>query len=189
MKEVKRKGRKQIKSTREKISISVKKYWQEHPEFIKRIDREMTEWWHEHPNIRKERSEYIKKLFMKHPDKFSKFLEYGKNPNTSHLKTKQGFIVRSKGEQQIANFLFDNKIRSQYESKTLIFKKEGMICIPDFYLPKFKIYIEFYGGFPKAWKKKVMKNRLYKKYKIPCIFITPAELRNLDYSLIKQLKT
>jgi hypothetical protein len=188
MKGTKRKGRKQTKITKRRISLSVKKYWENNPEAIRKIDLEMTKWWREHRNIKKERSVVAKKLFIEHPEKFEKFLKYGNNPSLPQFKTKQHFLVRSKGEQQIANFLHDNKIQSQYEAKTLIFEKEGIICIPDFYLPKYKTYIEFYGGFPKAWKKKVLKNRLYKKYKIPCIFITPAELRNLDYYLIRKLK-
>jgi len=65
------------------------------------------------------------------------------------------------------------------------------LCVPDFYLPKYNThnmtYIEFYGGYPKAWKKKVLKNRLYKAHKIPYIFITPAELRDLQENLVGEL--
>ena len=164
---------------RKKMSELKKKQYQERPELIAEIDRKITAWWKEHPHVRKERSVAVKRFFMKNPSKFKKFLKYGKNPSALYFKTKQKFLVRSRGEQKIADFLFENKIKSLYEGKTLIFEKEGQICVPDFYLPKFKIYIEFYGGHPKSWKKKVMKNKLYKKYKIPCIFITPAELRDL----------
>lgn len=173
---------------KKRIARERKKYWQEHPELIKKIDRIMTKWWKEHPNIKKKMSIEAKNLFMKNPEKFKEFLRYGKNPSVPRFKTRQGFLVRSRGEQKIANFLFENKIKSVYEGKTLIFREEGQICIPDFYLPSLKIYIEFYGGYPKSWKKKVMKNKLYKKHKIPCIFITPAELRDLDYYLIGELR-
>ena len=173
---------------KKKLSRKQKKYWQEHPEIIKKIDRTITKWWKEHPHLKKKMSIEAKKLFMKNPSKFSKFLKYGNNPSVPQFKTKQGFLVRSRGEQEIADFLFAHKIKSAYEGKTLIFKQEGQICIPDFWLPTFKIYIEFYGGYPKAWKKKVMKNRLYKAHKIPCIFITPSELRDLNYYLIGELK-
>ena len=173
---------------RKKMSELKKKQYQERPELITEIDRKITAWWKEHPHIRKERSIAVKRFFMKHPDKFKKFMKYGKNSSVPHLKTKQGFIVSSYGEQKIANFLFDSKIKSLYEGKTLIFKKEGQICTPDFWLPKFKVYIEFYGGHPKSWKKKVMKNRLYRKHKIRCIFITPGELRNLGYYFMGELE-
>ncbi|PIU76154.1 hypothetical protein COS75_00495 [Candidatus Pacearchaeota archaeon CG06_land_8_20_14_3_00_35_12] len=152
-----------------------------------KIDRIMTAWWREHPNIRKEVSEKAKRMFISHPERFKKFMKNGKNPFSAKIRTKNGFFVRSKGEKEIANFLFENEIKAEYESKTLIFEKEGQICVPDFWLPRYKIYIEFYGGYPGAWKKKVMKNKLYKKYKIPCIFITPNELRNLNYYLRGEL--
>ena len=51
------------------------------------------------------------------------------------------------------------------------------------------IFIEFYGGYYKAWKRKVLKNKLYKKYKIPVIVITPAELgeRNFEKKLLREM--
>ena len=179
-------------SERKRTSIQVKRYFNEHPlsknpEVIQKIDRAVTKWWKEHPNIRKERSEAIKNLFITNPERFKKFMRYGNNSFIPKFKTKQNFLVRSHGEKQIADFLFDNKINALYEQKVLIFKQEGQICVPDFYLPEYNTYIEFYGGFPSAWKKKVMKNKLYKKHKIPCIFITPAELRNLNYYLARGL--
>ncbi len=198
-------GRKHTKKSKSKISKSMKKYFSspiakkkhsiymrkryvEHPQLANQIDRTMTKWWKEHPNIKKEMSIKAKNLFVSNPEKFKKFIKYGNNLASPRFKTRQGFKVRSKGEQAIANFLHDNNISSQYESKTLIFKTEGQICVPDFYLPSFKVYIEFYGGHPKAWKKKVLKNHLYKAHNIPCIFITPGELRNLGKYLIRELK-
>ena len=198
------KGRKHTKKEKEKIRKSAlkyysnpavikkfsnrwKKYWQKHPESIQKIDRAMTKWWKDHSHIRKEKSIEMKNFFMKNPDKFRKFLKYGDNPASPRFRTKQKFLVRSRGEQKIADFLFFHKIKSEYEGKTLIFKKEGQICTPDFYLPSRKVYIEFYGGYPKAWKKKIMKNKLYRKYKIPCIFITPAELRDLGKNLVGEV--
>jgi hypothetical protein len=184
---------------REKTSRALKRYFsnprarEKHRKllstlaFREKVDRAMTSWWKEHPYIRKEMSIRAKNLFMKNPKKFENFMKYGNNPSVLHLKTKQGFLVRSQGEQDIANFLHDNKIQPQYESKILIFREEGQICVPDFYLPKYKIYLEFYGGHPMAWKKKVLKNKLYRKHKVPCIFITPTELRNLKYYLLGEL--
>ncbi len=198
-------GKKCTKEQKEKISKSKKKFfsnplarkrwsrlmrkrYKEHPLLASQIDRTMTKWWREHPNIKKEMSIRAKNLFISNPEKFKKFIRYGNNPASPRFHTKQGFKVRSRGEQTIANFLHKNKIKSQYESKTLIFKEEGQICVPDFYLPKYKIYVEFYGGHPKGWKKKVMKNKLYKKHKIRCIFITPGELRNLRKYLKGELR-
>ncbi len=175
-------------SSRIKLSDSKKKYYKTHPNAIKEMDRAMTSWWHSHPNIKKQRSKQIKSLFLRNPEKFKKFLSYGSNPSLPRFRTKQGFKVRSRGEQTIANFLHDNKIKSSYETHPLLFPKEGHICVPDFYLPHYKTYIEFYGGFPAAWKKKVLKNRLYTKHKIKCIFITPGELRDLRKYLMREVK-
>lgn len=173
---------------RKKASKIRKDFYEKHPEAVRKMDKIITNWWKSHPNIKKERSEAAKKLFMTNPEKFKKFIKYGNNPSYPRFRTKQNFRVRSRGEQKIANFLHDNKIKSLYEAEPLIFEKEGQICIPDFYLPSYKIYIEFYGGHPKAWKKKVMKNKLYKAHKIQCIFITPAELQDLDYYLIREIR-
>ncbi len=46
--------------------------------------------------------------------------------------------------------------------------------------------MEFYGGYPKSWKKKVLKNKIYRAHKIPVLAITPAELEDLDYYLLNQ---
>ncbi len=173
---------------RKRASKIRKDFYKKYPEAVKEMDKIITDWWHNHPNIKKERGMKVKALFMKHPEKFKAFIKYKNNPSNPKFRTKQGFKVRSRGEQQIANFLHDNKIKSSYETKPLLFPKEGQICVPDFFLQKYKMYIEFYGGHPKAWKKKVMKNKLYKKHKIPCIFITPAELRDLNNYLIEELK-
>ncbi|MFH1500428.1 MAG: hypothetical protein ABIE22_00600 [archaeon] len=110
-------------------------------------------------------------------------MEAGKNFSKLTRKTKFKWKVRSIGEQTIANFLYDRKIRASYESYTL--HLEAWLCTPDFYLEEQNVFIEYYGGHPKAWKKKVEKNKLYSKFKIPCIFITPAELRDLDKYLIR----
>jgi len=185
---------------KEKTSRALKKYFsnpkarEKHRKlsstlaFRNKVDRAITKWWKSHPSIKKEMSIKAKNLFMKNPKKFEKFMKYGKNPGKPQFKTKQGFLVRSHGEKQIADFLYINKIPSLYESKPIIFKEEGQICVPDFYLPKYKIYLEFYGGHPMAWKKKVLKNRLYKSHKIPCIFITPGELRDLKKYLLGELR-
>ena len=173
---------------REKQAKIMKRKYFENPALIRKIDRAVTSWWREHPNLREVYRKRAMKLFLENPGKFRTFMNGGKNASKLKYKTKQGFIVRSAGEQKIANFLFERKIKSRYETKPLFFKKEGHICIPDFWLPESKIYIEFYGGHPKSWKKKVLKNKLYKKYKIKCVFITPAELRDLEYYLVGELK-
>jgi hypothetical protein len=173
---------------RKRWSRIMKEYCKRNPQFVRKVDRSITKWWREHRNVKKEMSIRAKNLFISNPEKFKKFIKYGNNPASPRFKTRQGFKVRSRGEQEIANFLFKNKIQSQYETKPLIFREEGQICVPDFWLPKFKMYIEYYGGYPAAWKKKVLKNILYKTHKIPVISITPGELRDLGKYLVGEIK-
>ena len=165
---------------RRKLS-RIKKEFYKNPEERRKIDRIITEYYKDHPNMKKEQAQKAINYFKNNPKAFQKFLNAGKNPLRKHLKTKQGEKVRSKGEKAIADYLYKNKIPYKYEGKTL--SLGDYLCTPDFLLLKQKIYIEFYGGYPGSWKKKVIKNRLYKKYKIPVISITPSELEDLDKAL------
>ena len=54
--------------------------------------------------------------------------------------------LRSEGERRIANFLEDNSIKYQYEPALLInSEQKPRIWYPDFYLPEFATYIEYFG--------------------------------------------
>lgn len=176
---------------RKRQSIIKKGQYKKNPELRKKIDRTVTGWWKDNPKAKKELSIKIRNFFIKNPDAFKEFLKHGKNPLKRHLKTVQGFLVRSKGEKKIAVFLHKNNIPCLYESISLMITTnpfKGNICTPDFYLPSFNVFIEFYGGYPAAWKKKVLKNKIYHAHKIPVLGITPAELGDLDYYLLKQGK-
>jgi len=186
----------------QKINRKIKEWRKKHPEHSKKIatalrstavrkkiDRVITAWWKDNPNARKNISKKVKQFFIKNPNAFKEFLKHGKNPLKPHLKTLQGFLVRSLGEKLIANFLRAHCIPCLYESISLMITKppyKGNICTPDFYIPQWNIFIEFYGGYPQAWKKKVLKNKIYKAHKIPVLAITPAELENLDYYLLRE---
>jgi len=54
---------------------------------------------------------------------------------------------KSEGERRIAYFLDNNSIRYQYESGLLVnaAEEKPRIWYPDFYLPEFGSYIEYYG--------------------------------------------
>lgn len=177
---------------RERISRIKKLQYKTNPELRKKIDRIITEWWSDNPKIRKQRSKKVREFFIKNPKAFKEFMKHGKNPLKRHIKTSQNFLVRSKGEKAISEFLYNNHIKCRYEAIDLPIITnpfKGNICNPDFYLPEFNIFIEFYGGYPKSWKKKVLKNKIYKTHKIPVIGITPAELNDLEYYLLKEAET
>jgi len=169
---------------RKRISI-ISKRIMSNPAVRKKLDRKLTGFWRNHPALKKKKRIETKKYFLSHPAALQNLLAYSKKPLRPHLKTEQGFIVRSNGEKEIADWLFSHHIKAGYETKVLKFPE--MICVPDFWLPEFKVFIEFYGGHPASWKRKVEKNKIYRKYKVPCIFITPAELRDLEKYLFSEM--
>jgi hypothetical protein len=178
-------GKKLSKEHKQKLKESNIKTWK-NISLRKKVDRIVTRWWREHPNVKKRVSEKIKKYYIENPKAFEKFLSGGKNPFKKKIKTKFGYKVRSKGEKEIADFLFDSKINAIYEKYTLFL--DDWLCTPDFYLPKFNVFIEFYGGHPSSWKKKVIKNKIYKKCNLPFIAITPSELISLNKWLVSPAK-
>ena len=63
------------------------------------------------------------------------------------VKSERKPRYRSEGERRVAYFLEENQIRYQYEPGVLVKSPEGQprIWYPDFYLPEFGAYIEYYG--------------------------------------------
>jgi len=60
-----------------------------------------------------------------------------------NIKAKDGTLVQSAGELIITDFLSSNSIVFRYDERIRII--EGMAVRPDFYLPEFDIYIEYWG--------------------------------------------
>ena len=59
------------------------------------------------------------------------------------LRTEDGTAVQSKGERRIANFLAGHRIAYLYDER---YRIAGDVRIrPDFYLPEFDLYIEYWG--------------------------------------------
>lgn len=88
---------------------------------------------------------------------------------------------KSEGERKIADFLGRNKIRYLYEAPVLInsYDSKARIWYPDFYLPEFKTYIEYYGlagdpDYDLGIKKKELS---YQKSGIDVISIYPRMFR------------
>lgn len=170
---------------RKERSIEVKRYYKEHPEFLKGHIEKLKEMW-EDKNYRAEQRAKSAIFYMLHPENLEILERASKKAGRRHLKTKNGVIVRSKGELAIANFLFSNGIKFEYEKHTLYLRY--IVSNPDFYLPEYNVLIEFYGGYPLAWVKKVIKGADYSALNIPVVAITPAELENLNYYLLDEAK-
>ena len=94
-------------------------------------------------------------------------------------------IVRSKGELIIDNHLHRLGIEHEYENTIRI---RGMPIKYDWYLPKDKIYIEYWGYHGKDYmKRKEEKLRLYRKGKIKLISIEDIMLKDIYTNLEKEL--
>ncbi|MEM3405560.1 MAG: hypothetical protein QW117_01135 [Candidatus Pacearchaeota archaeon] len=152
-------------------------------EEIKKAKQKAKEIWKQKPYL-KERCKKALELYLLNYN-LKKLL--GKKENIERLKTLSGYVVKSKYEKNLANFLYLNKINAKYERYALFFPE--MFCVPDFYLPKFNVFIEVYGQHPDAERKKRKKIKVYKKYKVPVIELTPSEFRNLNYFVISEIKS
>ena len=103
--------------------------------------------------------------------------------------TKRGERVKSRGEQRIADYLHSRNIAYKYEKTLKTFPIIGeKISRPDFYLPDYDLYIEYWGMVDVPDKRKreeyirAMKWKMaqYRKHHIKFISLYPSSLRNLD---------
>ncbi len=60
------------------------------------------------------------------------------------FRCKDGHYVSSKSEREIDNFFFDNGIKHVYE-ENYKHPTTGKTALPDFYLPDYNLYIEYFG--------------------------------------------
>jgi predicted nuclease of restriction endonuclease-like RecB superfamily len=98
----------------------------------------------------------------KNKSKFNK-----KTEKISTFRCLDGHLVKSKGELIIDNYLFFLGIQHIYE-KVISLRGNKVKC--DWYLPKYDIYIEYWGYYGKRYnKRKKEKLRLYQKENIKII--------------------
>ena len=101
------------------------------------------------------------------------------------FKCIDGHIVRSKAELIIDNYLYNHGIVHEYEKKI---KVHGKPILYDWYLPEFKVYIEYWGFYGKNYmKRKEEKIRLYKKGKLKLISIEDIMFKDIYENLGKLL--
>ena len=104
--------------------------------------------------------------------------------------TKRGVAVRSRAEQRIAEYFEGIGLRYQYEkelqARFWIFTET--ICKPDFYLPDYDVYVEYWGmlnvanDYDRAKYAREMKYKLARYHELDVKFISlyPDNLPNLD---------
>lgn len=108
-----------------------------------------------------------------------------KNYTMPEYRTEDGHYVRSKAELIIDNWLYNKEIVHAYEKK--LPTEENLLS--DFYIPKGRIYIEYWGyeNQEKYLKRKKIKQNIYKKYKFNLIELNDKDVQNLDDILPKRL--
>ena len=90
-----------------------------------------------------------------------------------------GTAVQSKGEKMIADWLAANRIDYIYDDRFRI--AEGDLIRPDFYLPEFDIYIEYWGMNTAEYNaKRANKIHLYQRAAKKLISLSPPDLADLD---------
>ncbi|UCC19946.1 MAG: hypothetical protein JSV62_01315 [Promethearchaeota archaeon] len=102
----------------------------------------------------------------------------------SSFKCLDGHIVKSKAELIIDNHLYRLGFEHIYENTIKI---RGKPIKYDWYLPKFDIYIEYWGYFGKKYmKRKAEKLELYRKGKLKIISIEDIMLEDI-YSYLENM--
>jgi len=105
--------------------------------------------------------------------------------------TEQGEEVRSIAEKKITDYFVKNKITYLYEEEArrkVLWVLSMKISYPDFYLPDYNVYVEYWGLVDADNKRvrneyiRTMKWKMaqYHKANIKFISLYPSDLNNLD---------
>lgn len=99
--------------------------------------------------------------------------------------------VLSEGEELIREYLEEEVIKAISQKDILNLKNDSSSKrIADFYLPDYKVYIEFFGQYsnPKHRERYLEKKRVYKENNIPCVYLYPDNLGTLSFILKRRIK-
>jgi DNA helicase-4 len=119
--------------------------------------------------------------------------QYGTPSNT-----RLGVQVRSRAEQRIADYFDSIGLRYEYEKELeagiWIFTKK--VSAPDFYLPDYDVYVEYWGmlnvenNYDRRKYGRVMKYKMARYHQLGVKFISlyPDNLKNLDWIFRKKFK-
>lgn len=98
----------------------------------------------------------------------------------------------SEGEKIIQMFLDEEGIKYKPEEEIYGLKNdyEHHLRRADLYLPRYKVYVEFFGQWNVDREKPRYKEKkaVYKDNKIPCVYIYPENLGTLKYLFYMRLK-
>jgi DNA helicase IV len=128
---------------------------------------------------------------MVHAIQFGRRESYGR-PSV----TQRGEVVRSNSERVIADYFSRNGIRFAYEHPAMSRWGFRRISRPDFYLPDYSVYVEFWGlvnlpnNFAKSMYERSMRWKIaqYRRNGIRFVSLYPSELGNLDSAFRPKLE-
>ncbi len=107
--------------------------------------------------------------------------------NQKTILTADRTVVQSKGERLLADWIHAHGIEYRYDDKFQII--QGFAVRPDFYLPRFDLYLEYWGLDTTDYKIGMLhKQKLYQQQGKRLISIYPADLPNLDTKLTAALR-
>lgn len=129
-------------------------------------------------------SRFHRKTGRHSPTRGIKLRRVPKNPHK--LTTNSGRKVRSRLEQQCADYLTDRGIRFEYEPLMLL---AGRQFRPDFYLPDYGVFIEIcgYTHMPFYSDRVEEKRSLYARHRMKAIFIVHKRGEDLIATLKPKL--
>ncbi len=103
-----------------------------------------------------------------------------------HIRTVDGTLVQSDGERRIAEWLASNRIAYRYDARLRII--EGFQIRPDFYLPEYDVYIEYWGMDTPRYKAGMfLKQDLYMHAGKRLLSLYPEDKTRLDSVLRDKL--
>lgn len=107
--------------------------------------------------------------------------------NQKTVLTADRTVVQSKGERQIADWLSAHGIEYRYDDKFQII--QGFAVRPDFYLPRYDLYIEYWGLDTTDYKiGMLLKQKLYQQEGKKLASLYPADVPDLDAKLSRALQ-
>ena len=103
------------------------------------------------------------------------------------IRAKDGTLVQSDGERRIAGLLADENIPYRYDERFRIL--DGYAIRPDFYLPEFDVYIEYWGMDTADYKIGMLKKqKLYQQQGKKLLSLYPTDKPNLRQILLSKLE-
>lgn len=102
-------------------------------------------------------------------------------------RTLRGEKVQSRAEKKVADFFYLNAIEYQYEKSIKLWKKKYR---PDFYLPEYDIYIEYWWliGNPEYDAYKKAKSQQYAKHWLRWFGLQYKDLKHLHQVVWKNIE-